>query len=189
MNNVSVRVMNPEENLEKTEEILKLSVKLAKSLSENGVVVSVFDDNFGEVQVCNVCVDFSEHDKKVAEEKDKKISKLERDLKECKDEVIAVRKNRDEMMESFRNGIKPYVDLCQMHERIAELEKEIIEKNNSIIEKNQKIIELLNEIEEIKKDWCFARMSELEDRHQSDCIRINQLLTTIDVLTERYQKF
>lgn len=81
--------------------------------------------------MCNVCVDFSEHDKKVTEEKDKKISKLERDLKECKDEVIAVRKNRDEMMEGFRNGIKPYVDLCQMHERIAELEKE----NNSLKEK------------------------------------------------------
>lgn len=79
MNNVSVRVMTPEEILEKIteEKNLKLSVKLAKSLSENGVVVSVFEDNFGEVQVCNVCVDFSEHDKKVTEEKDNRIEDLE----------------------------------------------------------------------------------------------------------------
>ena len=50
-----------------------------------------------------------------------RIAELERELKEYKDEVIAVCKNRDEMMEGFRNGIKPYVDLCQMHETIAEL--------------------------------------------------------------------
>lgn len=73
-------------------------------------------------------------------------------------------------------------------EKVIELEKEIIEKNNSIIKKNQRIIELLNEIEEIKKDWCFARMSELEDRHQSDIIEINKLNTALEVMTEKYMK-
>ncbi len=156
---------------------------LIEALNDRGIHV-IADKAFD-----NIHFDFYEHDKKISEEKDKRINELERDLKEYKDEVIAVRKNRDEMMEGFRKGIKPYVDLCQMHEKIAELETEISNKNKEIIEKNQRIIDLLNEITEIKKDWCFARLSELEDRHQTDCVRINQLLTTIDVLTERYQKF
>ena len=73
-------------------------------------------------------------------------------------------------------------------ERIAELEAQIVNRNKEIIEKNQRIIELLNEIEEIKKDWCFARMSELENRHQSDCIEINRLNVALEVITEKYMK-
>lgn len=173
--------------------MIELICELIKSLMENGVKILGDIVFTGESVVAmgdlhEIILDFSEHDKMVAEEKDKRINELERDLKEYKDEVISVRKNRDEMMEGFRKGIEPYVDLCQMHEKIAELETEISNKNKEIIEKNQRIIDLLNEITEIKKDWCFARMSELEDRHQTDCIRINKLITTIDVLTERYQK-
>lgn len=114
-------------------------VRLGTALIESGVKCSAVIEGSDE----EVILDFSEHDKKVAELKDRKIIDLE--------------------------------------EEASELRKELISKN-------ERIIELINEIEEIKKDWCFARMSELEDRHQSDCIRINQLLTTIDVLTERYQK-
>ena len=190
MNNVSVRVMTPEEILEKIteEKNLRLSVKLAESLSENGVVVSVFEDNFGEVQVCNGCVDFSEHDKKVTEEKDAQIRELKRQIEDL-EEIIADGKKPD--ISVSENGVSVGCECGGYHlakERIVELEKEIIDKNNSIIEKNERIIELLNEIEEIKKDWCFARMSELEDRHQSDCIEINRLNVALEVITEKYMK-
>ena len=189
----------------------ELMVALVRSLIKNGVkapadVISFFEDNGRSTgDVSTIILDFSEHDNMVSEEKDKRIAELERDLKEYKDEVIAVRKNLDEMMEGFRNGIKPYVDLCQMHERIAELEKE-----NAKLEK---MIQSMRETRILLRQRCKGeaveffdrnmfgsliisspsledskRISELEDRNQSDCIRINQLLTTIDVLTERYQK-
>lgn len=173
-------------------------------LKENGATVQMMETQ-EENHVANKLevkygvrftgIDFSEHDKKVVEEKDsqirelkrqiedleaiivdgkkpdvsisengvsmgcecggyhlakQRISELERDLKECKDEVIAVRKNRDEMMEGFRKGIEPYVDLCQMHEKISELETEIRNKNKEIIEKNERMIELIDELEKEK---------------------------------------
>lgn len=98
---------------------------LRSALIEFGVDVKNFEvDETGKIWFE---IDFSEHDKMVAEEKDK---------------------------------------------RIAELEKIINEK--------------LGKWDNL--GITFAEILELEDRHQSDCIRINQLLTTIDVLTERYQK-
>ena len=33
-----------------------------------------------------------------------------------------------------------------------------------------------------------ARMKEANDRHQLDCIRINQLQVALDIVVERYQK-
>lgn len=94
---------------------------LIETLNENGIHV-IADRAFDKIEF-----DFSEHDKKVAEEKDK---------------------------------------------RIAELEKIIDEKSGGWG----------------KFGLTLSEIIELQDRHQSDCIRINQLLTTIDVLTERYQK-
>lgn len=142
-------------------------------LSENGVVVEVTEieqtrnaENRFEAEYgfAFTGINFSEHDKMVAEEKDKRIAELE----------------------EMRNHLWEVGEI-QQRKRL-DAEEEAIELRKELISKNERIIELINEIEEIKKDWCFARMSELEDRHQSDCIRINQLLTTIDVLTERYQK-
>ena len=111
----------------------ELMVALVRSLIKNGVkapadVISFVEDSgrfTGDVST--IILDFSEHDKMVAEEKDK---------------------------------------------RIVELEKIIDEKSGGWG----------------KYGLTFYEIIELEDRHKSDCIRINQLLTTIDVLTERYQK-
>ena len=52
-------------------------------------------------------------------------------------------------------------------------------------EENEVLESQIKDLKDIVED---RRLAELEDRHQSDCIRINQLLATIDVLTERYQK-
>lgn len=120
------------------------------------------------------------------------VSKENRNLKRKIEDLEAIISDGKKPVISIsENGVSMGCECGGYHlakERIAELEEEISNKNKEIIEKNQRIIDLLNEITEIKKDWCFSRMSELEDRHQTDCIRINKLITTIDVLTERYQK-
>ena len=65
-----------------------------------------------------------------------KIAELESDLEEWKAEARAVKKNRHEMLANFRKGIEPYVDLQEMHERIAELESELEVKDNLLKIKN-----------------------------------------------------
>ncbi len=60
------------------------------------------------------------------------------------------------------------------------------------------------EIEKLKRDYSTMekfwsntakenfdlrnKIAELENRHQSDCITINQLHTALDVMTEKYQR-
>lgn len=56
---------------------------LVKELRENGVSAKcceIITDNEGNVSASEPFLDFSEHDKMVAEEKDKRIAELERDL-------------------------------------------------------------------------------------------------------------
>ena len=65
-----------------------------------------------------------------------KIAELESDLEEWKAEARAVKKNRHEMLANFRKGIESYVDLQEMHERIAELESELEVKDNLLKIKN-----------------------------------------------------
>lgn len=126
-------------------------------LSENGVVVKVTEieqtrnaENKFEAEYgfAFTGLDFSEHDKMVAEEKDAQIRELKRQIEDL-EAIIADGKKLD--ISVSENGVSVGCECGGYH-----LAKE--------------------------------RIEELEDRHQSDCIRINQLLTTIDILTERYQK-
>lgn len=78
-------------------------------------------------------------------------------------------------------------EICVFQERVKILE-EINEKINSEIglcreDKEQEYDELSAKCEKLKK-----LVAEYDDRHQSDCIRINQLLVTIDTLADRYAK-
>lgn len=201
-------------------------------LKENGVTVEMTEieeenhaTNKFEVKygVRFTGIDFSEHDKKVAEEKDSKIELIENINKAWIDtaESLSVKNmelsKKVEILEAIiADGKKPDISVSEngvsvgcecggyylAKERIEVLEKE----NNSLkerfsllrtrckpgIEKDfdkglfgkLAIVGCNEEFTDIQN----KRISELEDRHQSDCIRINQLLTTIDVLTERYQK-
>lgn len=173
---------------------------LIDALNENGIHV-IADRAFDKI-----AFDFSEHDKKVAEEKDKRITelteelwKINEDFKKTASENIALQAEND-----------------QLYERISDLEFgdnskiEELEKENAKLEKK---LQSMRENHILLRQRCkeeaveffdrnmfgsliissppvpdAKRITELEDRHQSDCIRINQLLTTIDVLTERYQK-
>ena len=64
----------------------------------------------------------NENPKKEIEELEKKIIKAQSEIQEWHDEAIAVRKNRDEMLDNFRKGIEPYADLQDMHDKIAQLQ-------------------------------------------------------------------
>ena len=119
-------------------------------------------------------LDFSEHDK-VFEDK---IAKLEKELEEWKEEARVVKKQRDEQLKSFRKGIEPYVDLLHMHETIAELKQRIAELESRETESFEK--------EPISDDY-RPSMEWYENRHQSDCIEINRLNTTIDVLIHKVE--
>lgn len=124
---------------------------LIDALNENGIHV-IADRAFDKIEF-----DFSEHDKMVAEKKDKSIAKLERENNSLKERFSLLRTR-------CKPGIEKYFDKW-IYGKLA------------IVGCNEEIADIQNKM-----------IYELEDRHQSDCIRINQLITTIDVLTERYQK-
>ena len=105
-----------------------------------------------------------------------KLSKAQVEKQEWHDEAVAIKKNRDEMLANFRKGIEPYVDLQDMHDKIAELESQNEELEKALGKATDKGADVAP-----SREW-------LEDRHQQDCITINQLQTTIDVLISRYAK-
>ena len=160
---------------------------LIDALNENGIHV-IADRAFDKI-----AFDFSEHDKIVAEEKEARIRELKRQIEDL-EAIIADGKKPD--ISVSENGVSVGCECGGYHlakERIEVLEKENSELDHmrkSWMETAQKWAELNSELQDkIDKLECFCKtISELEDRHQSDCIRINQLLTTIDVITERYQK-
>ena len=56
-----------------------------------------------------------------------RISGLEKELEEWKEEARAVKKNRDEQLKNFREAVEPYVDIGHMHETIEDLKQHIAE--------------------------------------------------------------
>ena len=83
--------------------------------------------------------------------------------------------------------------------KVSKLEEECYEKQNEIEELKSDNENLKNEIEELKyildskeknqkcEDVAPSR-EWLEDRHQSDCIEINRLNVTIEVLADKYSR-
>lgn len=68
-----------------------------------------------------------------------RISGLEKELEEWKEEARAVKKNRDEQLKSFRKAVEPYVDIGHMHETIEDLKQHIAELESKETEKPTKI--------------------------------------------------
>lgn len=75
-----------------------------------------------------------------------------------------------------------------LEEQYLKLEKENIDLKDKVLELelNTKIQikELMQEIENGKIQ--LSRMKSLEDQHQQDCIRINELTVTVSVLSKMY---
>ena len=165
---------------------------LVDALNENGIHV-IAERSFDKIKF-----DFSEHDKKVAEEKDAKIRELKRNIKDL--EVIISDGKKPDISVS-ENGVSVGCECGGYHlakERIAELEKQIgdYRERNMLLRQRCKgeAIEFFDRnmfgsliiscppLEDSK------RIAELEDRHQSDCIEINRINVALEVMTEKYMK-
>lgn len=99
-----------------------------------------------------------------------------------------------------------YVELQDRARRISELESELTKKETLLKMreefceecKEKSIIEKLKATQFIEEPLPFSsdeyeecleeELEDLRDRHQQDCITINQLQTTIDTLVDRYAK-
>ena len=75
-----------------------------------------------------------------------------------------------------------------LKEQYLKLEKENIDLKDKVLELelNTKIQikELMQEIDKSRNQ--LSRMKSLEDQHQQDCIRINELTVTVSVLSRLY---
>jgi uncharacterized protein YaaN involved in tellurite resistance len=112
---------------------------------------------FNEDKPYSVVLDFSEHDKAF----ENKIASLEENVEYYIDSLLRTEKNCDKL----------YNENKKLKQRIAELESKEMETC---------------EKEPISDD-CRQSMEWYENRHQSDCIEINRLNTTIDVLIHRVE--
>ena len=208
---------------------------LRSALIEFGVDVKNF--KVDETGKATFEIDFSEHDKKVTEEKDGEIRELKRWV-EVLEEIIADSKKPD--ISVSENGVSVGCEYGGYHlakERISELERDLKEckdeknfwkhelarvneecdviakDNRDLRQENRKLEERFSLLRTrckpgIEKDFdkglfgklaivgCNEeftdiqnkRISELEDRHQSDCIEINRLNVALEVMTEKYMK-
>lgn len=180
---------------------------------KHGVAVKVnkiVDDNYIPYERkyvgCVVELDFSEHDKvfedKVAEQKNE-ISMLK----------SLIDNYRDAESKLFDENKKLKQCIAESEDKISELEKEVASYKQAFDDKCKdcdSISELLNkfaadndlleqkisELESKKSGTCDKQhktsdsapsMEWYDNRHQSDCIEINRLNTTIDVLIHKVE--
>ena len=73
----------------------------------------------------------------------------------------------------------------EKEERIKELNENCTfeEVVKMLVETEEK-----QEISEVKENNLHYAIEKLQKQYQEDCIKINQLYTTIDILTERYAR-
>ena len=134
-----------------------------ENIEKSGVEIKVTGTRFEKDDddcirtVRTVCFDFSEHDK-VFEDK----------IAEQKNEVSILKS----LIDNYRDAeSKLFDENKELKQRIAELES----KETETCE-NEPI-----------SDDCRPSMEWYDNRHQSDCIEINRLNTTIDVLIHKVE--
>ena len=146
--------------------------KLIRLLVDNGISLN----RVGDWVCCTELeLDFSEHDK-VFEDKIKKLreecDKLHKQLMETEKDM---QKENESLKQKLSNKDKKIAELTwkndELQQRIAELES----KETETCEK-----------EPISND-CRPSIEWYDNRHQSDCIEINRLNTTIDVLIHKVE--
>ncbi len=156
---------------------------IGKLLAENGILVDgqlveYADSISGEILEVNYGfifdgLDCTEHDRKFTD----RISQLEKQVSELESE-LSVKEN----LLKTRNG------LCGEESDYEKLMEEILSyeptnKEDDVAQFNYDSLTAFNNA--VKKR---NRIAELENRHQSDCITINQLHTALDVMIEKYQR-
>ena len=100
--------------------------------------------------------------------------------------------------------------LKNANERITDLEQDIFNKstdelkqveklsseNKSLKDENKALKQRIKDLEDVCDGSCFSDetderdklIAELQDQHQQDCIKINQLHATIDTLVDKYSR-
>ena len=176
---------------------------------KNGVTTK-FSENLYENLVNNkpiIELDFSEHDK-VFEDKIAKLEKENKNLKSCflqreqdsTDMIMELKREKSDKNEKIAELACENESLKQ---RISELESKetenvnempdsitidgykckIIKTESGLYISRDEIYSIIDKEKEPLKQKC----KELEDKHQSDCIKINRLNTTIDVLIHKVE--
>ena len=127
-------------------------------------------------------LDFSEHDK-VFEDK---IAKLEKENKALNSYLVQREQDLTDMIAEQGDEISMLKSLIDNY---RDAESKLFDENKEL---KQRIAELESkETETCEKepisDDCRPSMEWYENRHQSDCIEINRLNTTIDVLIHKVE--
>ena len=122
MSNLEVTMIM--QRLEKEDDLYNMEVR--NLLSEGGLERLIGQYRTISRRLDKMSAENRELQKNVKDYEDK-IAMLEKELEEWKEETRVVKKQRDEQLKSFREGIEPYVDLLHMHETIAELKQRIAE--------------------------------------------------------------
>ena len=160
---------------------------IVELMVKNGVTTK-FSENLFKNLVDNepiIELDFSEHDK-VFEDK---IAELKKDYKTASE---LLRKYQQE-----NESLKQRIDELEkeLSSVVKEAERQEFIREMSCLEKQElkeRIAELESKETETSKkepisDDCRPSMEWYENRHQSDCIEINRLNTTIDVLIHKVE--
>ena len=79
-------------------------------------------------------------------------------------------------------------------EIISKRAKELNDENDLVKAENASLKQRIKDLEDICDGSCFSDeedgrdklIAELQDQHQQDCIKINQLHVTIDTLVDKY---
>lgn len=183
--------------------VIRFLVELTQKLRENGVMYTVesFDGeiNVKDIEVGNprkITVRIDGMPKGYTEEKICEIVRAYEDIKHCKEhagehlhseehlkiislrqEIDCLKRNsskKDELIKRLNSKLDELVEReCSLREGIEKLEAENRESEDKMFP--------YKSIEKMKEE-----ISELNDRHQSDCITINQLQVTIDTICDKY---
>ena len=79
---------------------------------------------------------------------------------------------------------------------VIEMAREYCSEIDKLEEENESLKKRIKDLEDACDGSCFSDeederdklIAELQDQHQQDCIKINQLHTTIDTLVDKYSR-
>ena len=82
------------------------------------------------------------------------------------------------------------------NEKMLQIMKETQKENDELKDENTALKQRIKDLEDACDGSCFSDekderdklIAELQDQHQQDCIKINQLHVTIDTLVDKYSR-
>lgn len=185
--------------------VIRFLAELTQKLRENGVVYTVEllggEINVKDIETGNprkITVSIDGIPKGYTAEKICEIVRAYEDIKHCKEhagehlhseEHLKIINLRQEIERLKRNSSKKDELIKSLKSKLdesAESERSLCEKIEKLeVEKRENRDKMFpyESVEKMKE-----KISELNDRHQSDCITINQLQVTIDTICDKYSR-